>query len=66
MVHIYSVYRSVADPDPNPMFLGFLNPDPLVRGTDTAPDPDPSIISKIVVRKTLILTVCDYFMTLYR
>ncbi len=34
-----------------PMFLGLLDPDPVVRGID--PDPDPSII----VRKTLIPTV---------
>jgi hypothetical protein len=31
------------------MFLGLLDPDPLVRGMD--PDPDPSII-KLKVRKT--------------
>jgi hypothetical protein len=31
------------DPDPEDrMFLGLLDPDPLVRGTD----PDPSIIKK--------------------
>jgi hypothetical protein len=28
------------------MFLGLLDPDPLVRGTDPDPAPDPSIISK--------------------
>jgi hypothetical protein len=30
------------------MFLGLLdpNPDPLVRDTDPAPDPDPSIIKQ--------------------
>jgi len=35
---------SVADPDPNPdpYFLGLLDPDPLVRGMD----PDPSIIKQ--------------------
>jgi hypothetical protein len=42
------------------MFLDLLDPDPdpLVRGTDPdqAPDPDPSIIIKIV-RKILIPTV---------
>jgi hypothetical protein len=39
------------------MFLGLLDPDqdPLVRGMD--PDPDPSIISAKIVRKTLISTV---------
>jgi hypothetical protein len=36
-------------------FLGLLDPDPVVRGTDTAPD--PSIIKQKIVRKTLILTV---------
>ncbi len=38
------------------MFLGLLDPDPLVRGTDPAQDPapDPSIIAKIA-RKTLSL-----------
>jgi hypothetical protein len=49
----------VADPDPQdpyPMFLGLLNPDPLVQGTD--PDLDPSMISKnSIVRKTTIPTV---------
>ncbi len=34
---------SVADPDPS--FLGLLDPDPLVRGMD--PDPDPSIKQKL-------------------
>ncbi len=40
------VLSSVADPDPNPHFLGFPDPDPLVRGMDPDPDsaPDPSII----------------------
>ncbi len=28
------------------MFLGLSEPDPLVRGTDPAPDPDPSIIKQ--------------------
>ncbi len=28
------------------MFLGFLDPDPLVLGTDPDPDPDPSIIKQ--------------------
>jgi hypothetical protein len=36
------------------MFLGLPVPDPLVRGVD--PDPDPSIIIKIV-RKTSIPTI---------
>ncbi len=36
------------------MFLGILDPDPLVRDTD--PAPDPSIKQKIV-SKTLITTV---------
>jgi hypothetical protein len=30
--------------DPDTYFLGLLDPDPLVRGTD--PDPDPSIIKQ--------------------
>jgi hypothetical protein len=35
------------------MFLGLLDPDPLVKGMD--PGPDPSIImQKYVVKKTLI------------
>jgi hypothetical protein len=50
------------------MFLGLLDPDPdpLVRAVD--PDPDPSIIllsSSKKIRKTLILTVCDFFWTFY-
>jgi hypothetical protein len=28
------------------MFLGLLDPDPLVRDPDLAPDPDPSIIEQ--------------------
>jgi hypothetical protein len=40
------------------MFLDLLDPDPLVRGTGTASNPDPSIIKqKYVVRKTLIPNV---------
>jgi hypothetical protein len=44
------------------MVLGLLDPDldPLVRCMD--PDPDPSIIKQ---KKTLIPTVCDFFLTLY-
>jgi hypothetical protein len=34
------IYPSVADPDPNPHVLGLLDPDPLVRSTDPAPDLD--------------------------
>jgi hypothetical protein len=45
------------------MFLGLLDPDPLVRGMDPDPaldlDPHPSIIIKIV-RKTLIPTLKYY------
>jgi hypothetical protein len=33
------LFRSVADPDPDPHVFGLLDPDPLVRGMD----PDPSI-----------------------
>ncbi len=43
------------------MFLGLLDPDPLVRGMDPAPAPypglDPSIIKAKLVKKTLISTV---------
>ncbi len=40
------------------MFMGLLDPDPVVRGMDPDPDsdPDPSIKQKIV-RKTLNTTV---------
>ena len=41
------------------MFLDLQDPDPLVRGMD--PDPDPSIIHAKIVKKTLILTICDSF-----
>jgi hypothetical protein len=37
------------------MFLGLLDPDPLVRGPDLAPD--PSLIKQKIVRKTLIPTL---------
>jgi len=37
------------------MFLGLLDPDPLVRGMD--PDSDPDLSIKKIVRKTLISTV---------
>ncbi len=47
------------------MFFGFPDPDPLVRCTDPTPDQDPSIIKQKLVRKTLIFTVCDSFMTFY-
>jgi hypothetical protein len=36
--------NSVTDPDPH--VLGLLDPDPLVRGMDPDPDPEPSIIRK--------------------
>jgi hypothetical protein len=42
------------------MFLGL--PDPVVRGKDPDPAPDPDPQAKIE-RKTLIPTVCDFFMT---
>ncbi len=40
------------------MFLSLvdLNPDPLVRGMDPGPDPDPSITKAKIVRKTLLST----------
>jgi hypothetical protein len=33
-------------PDSRSVSLGLPDPDPLVRGTDLAPDPDPSIIKQ--------------------
>jgi hypothetical protein len=38
------------------MFLGLLDPDPLVRDADPDPAPDPSIIEQ-KSKKTLIHTV---------
>jgi len=37
--------------------MGLQDTDPLIRGmdSDTAPDPDPSIIMQKILRKTLIL-----------
>ncbi len=53
VLELYTVYRSDADPDPNQvrihrihMFLGLLDPDPLVRGIDPDPAPDPSTIKQ--------------------
>jgi hypothetical protein len=44
------------------MFLGILDPDPLVRGMD--PAPDPSIIKqKSKKNHDSFLLFCDYFMT---
>jgi hypothetical protein len=37
---------SVAYLDPDPYVFGHPDPDPLVNGTDPAPDPDPSIIKQ--------------------
>jgi hypothetical protein len=47
---------NVADLNPDPCFLGLLDPDPLVRGmdpdSDPAPDPDPSTYHQAkIVRK---------------
>jgi hypothetical protein len=39
------------------MFLGLLDPDPLVRGIDPDPYPDYSVIKQKKERKTLIPTV---------
>ncbi len=41
------------------MFLGLpdLDPDPLFRGMDPAPNPDPSSIKQKLERKTLFPTV---------
>jgi hypothetical protein len=48
------------------VFLGLLDPDPLVRCTAPEPAPDSFIKQKIVpVSKTLIPTVCDFFLTFY-
>ncbi len=48
-----------------PMFLGLLDPDPLVRGTDPDPlvrgtDPDPA--SKDSKKKPSVLLFCDFVM----
>ncbi len=37
------------------------HPDPLVRGMD--PNPDPSIHRAKIVRKSLFILFCDFFMT---
>ncbi len=37
------------------MFLGLPDPDPLVRGMDPAPDPEPSLFSKNVERTEIML-----------
>jgi hypothetical protein len=42
------------------MFLDLLDPDKLVKDTDTDPDHQAKII-----RKTLILLFCDFFSTFY-
>jgi hypothetical protein len=44
------------------MFLGFLDPDPLVRGMD----PDPSIIKKNLEEKLRFLLFCDFFWTFFK
>jgi hypothetical protein len=36
------------------MFLSLQDPDPLVKGMDPVPDPDPSVIMQKIVRKTFI------------
>ncbi len=50
------IKTSVADPEA---------PDPLIRGADSDPTPDPSIIEQNKVRKKCIPTVFDFFMTFY-
>jgi hypothetical protein len=46
------------------MFVGLLDPDPLVRGT--APDPAPeSIIKQKKEEKLLFLLFCDFFQTFH-
>jgi hypothetical protein len=49
------------------MFLGLLDPDPLVRGMDPDPYPysDPSIIKQKLQEKPWILLFCDFFLTCY-
>jgi hypothetical protein len=42
-----SVADPVPNPDPDPQVFGLLDPDPLVRGMDPAPDSVPSIIKQI-------------------
>ncbi len=46
------------------MFSGLLDPDPdaLVRGIDSDPALDHHAE---IVRKTLISTICDFFLTFY-
>jgi hypothetical protein len=39
------VYKSTLGPDERNQCLGLPDPDPLVRGTDPAQDPDPSLFS---------------------
>jgi hypothetical protein len=46
------------------VFLGLLDPDPLVRGTAPEPAPD-SFIKQKIVSKTLVPTVCNFFLTFY-
>jgi|LakMenEpi03Aug12_release.lakeMendotaPanAssembly.Ray.scaffolds.fasta_scaffold1331394_1 hypothetical protein len=45
------------------MVLGLLDPAPLVRGTDPAPDPSIIYTQAKKARKTLIPTVRDFLMT---
>jgi hypothetical protein len=49
--------QSHNNPDLDCMFLGLLDPDPLVIGTNPAPDPHPSIIKQKYYEKNFISTV---------
>ncbi len=42
------------------MLLGLLDPDPLVRGTDRAPDPGSFYYQAKIVRKYRFLLFCDF------
>jgi hypothetical protein len=44
------------------MFLGLLDlePDPLVRGMDLAPDPDPSLFHEGVERTEIMLSKINF------
>ncbi len=47
------VLGSVVDPDPVPHFLGLLDLDPSVRGTDQASGPNPALDSPLFSKKVL-------------
>jgi hypothetical protein len=49
------IFSSVGDPDPDHHVFGPPGSRPLVRGTDSAPDPDPSLSHKGVERTEIML-----------